>query len=438
MREEPPLTLHSFARAILHIDGDAFFASCEVAKNPKLRGKPVITGLERGIASALTYEAKARGVKRGMRVSDIRRICPDAVLLPSDYETYSLYSTRMYAIVRRYTPTVEEYSIDECFAELSGLRRPNRMSYGEMAQSIKHDLDSELGITFSVGLAPTKVLAKIASKWAKPSGLTVIPGNRAHLFLKDLPVGKVWNIGRQTEAYLATLGVRTALQFARRDEEWVSRHFTKPQREIWLELHGESVYRLETNEKHDYASISKTKTFTPPSRDRDFVFSQLSKNIENACIKARRHGLAARCAVIFLKTQDFRAEGLECSLSAASAVPGDVIRAIRPAFEKIFQQGREYRATGVILARLAEDRIRQPDLFGETIRIERMQGLYGQIDAISKRFGKHAVILGCSLPTFTRPQHEGERGAAAGEGRARIQGETKRKHLAIPFLGEVR
>lgn len=87
METESPLTLRSFPRAILHIDGDAFFANCEVAKNPRLKGKPVITGLERGIASALTYEAKARGVKRGMRISDIRRVCPDAVFLPSDYET---------------------------------------------------------------------------------------------------------------------------------------------------------------------------------------------------------------------------------------------------------------------------------------------------------------------------------------------------------------
>jgi len=436
METESPLTLRSFPRAILHIDGDAFFASCEVAKNPRLKGKPVITGIERGIASALTYEAKARGVKRGMRISEIRRVCPDAVFLPSDYETYSLYSTRMFNIVRRYTPTVEEYSIDECFAELTGLRCPNRMSYGEMAQGIKHDLDGELGITFSVGLAPTKVLAKIASKWQKPSGLTVIPGNRAHLFLKDLPVGKVWGIGGQTEAYLLAKGVRTALQFARKDEAWIRKHFTKPHWEIWQELRGESILRLETEEKHDYASISKTKTFTPPSRDRDYVFAQLSKNIENACIKARRHGLAARCAIIYLKTQDFRGEGMECSLSTATSIPCDIIQAIRPAYGRIFKQGNEYRATGVILTKLAEDRIRQPDLFGESLRIEKMQGLYGQIDAIAKKFGKHAVVLGSSLPTFTSPQHQGERGASAGEGRPKIQGETKRKHLAIPFLGE--
>lgn len=342
----------------------------------------------------------------------------------------------MFNIVRRYTPTVEEYSIDECFAEMTGLRRPNRMSYGEMAQSIKHDLDGELGITFSVGLAPTKVLAKIASKWQKPSGLTVIPGNRAHLFLKDLPVGKVWGIGGQTEAYLSSKGVRTALQFARMDETWIRKLFTKPHWEIWQELRGESVLDLETEEKHDYASISKTKTFTPPSRDRDYVFAQLSKNNENACIKARRHGLAARCAVIYLKTQDFKGEGMECSLSTTTSIPSDIILVIRPAFEKIFKQGQEYRATGVILTKLAEDRIRQPDLFGESLRIEKMQDLYGQIDAIAKKFGKHAVVLGSSLPTFTKPQHEGERGASAGEGRPKIQGETKRKHLAIPFLGE--
>jgi DNA polymerase IV len=97
----------------------------------------------------------------------------------------------LFAIVRRYTPDVEEYSIDECFADLTGLRRPLRMSYLEMAAKIKHELDTKLGFTFSVGLAPNKVVAKIASKWQKPSGLTAIPGRDIHLFLQELPVGKV-------------------------------------------------------------------------------------------------------------------------------------------------------------------------------------------------------------------------------------------------------
>src|SRR4051812_29555681 len=139
----------SFPRAILHIDGDCFFASVEVSKDPRLRGKPVITGKERGIVSACTYDVKRRGVKRGMRLDEARKICPDAIVLPSDYETYSLFSQRMYDIVRRYTPMVEEYSIDECFADLSGMRRVNRMTYENTALAIKEALQVELGITFS-------------------------------------------------------------------------------------------------------------------------------------------------------------------------------------------------------------------------------------------------------------------------------------------------
>jgi nucleotidyltransferase/DNA polymerase involved in DNA repair len=200
-----------------------------------------VTGKERGIAASMSYEAKAKGVTRGMRLFEIKKLCPDAVILPSDYETYSLLSQRMFAIVRRYTPDVEEYSIDECFADLTGLRRPLRMSYEDMAQQIKKDLDTELGFTFSVGLAPNKVVAKIGSKWVKPSGLTVIPGRRIHIFLQDYPVEKVWGIGAQTAALLAKRGVRTALQFARRNEVWVKKTLTKPFYQIWQELNGHYV-----------------------------------------------------------------------------------------------------------------------------------------------------------------------------------------------------
>jgi hypothetical protein len=125
-----------------------------------------------------------------------------------------------------------------------------------------------------------------------------------------------------------------------------------------------------------------------------------------------------------------------CALSVATAIPGDIIRVIRPAFDKIFKNGTEYRANGVILTKLSGDQITQLDLFGETLRIERMRELYSAIDDLAKKFGKHAVILGSSLPTFTKPQHGGERGSKADGGRPVIPGETKRKHLAIPFLGE--
>src|SRR2546428_68123 len=153
---ELPLPLHAFPRAILHIDGDAFFASCEQSRNPHLQGKPVITGKERGIVASMSYEAKARGVTRGMRLFEVRRVCPDAAILPSDYETYSLLSVRLFAIVRRYTPEVEESSIDECFADLTGLGRPPRPSLPQMGRRVKHELPTKLGGALFFRLGPHK------------------------------------------------------------------------------------------------------------------------------------------------------------------------------------------------------------------------------------------------------------------------------------------
>ena len=120
---DSPVSIASFPSAILHMDADAFFASVEQALNPSLRGKPVVTGKERGIIACANYQAKALGIKRGTPLFQARRICPSLVILPSDYESYSLFSRRMFNILRRFTPTVEEYSIDEAFADITGLRR---------------------------------------------------------------------------------------------------------------------------------------------------------------------------------------------------------------------------------------------------------------------------------------------------------------------------
>jgi DNA polymerase-4/DNA polymerase V len=389
-----PFILGSYPRAILHIDGDAFFASCEQAANPKLKGKPVVTGKERGIAASLSYEAKARGVVRGMRINDIKRVCPDVVLLPSDYETYSLLSQRFFAIVRRYTPDVEEYSIDECFADVTGLQRPQRASYAKIAARIKHDLDTDLGVTFSVGLAPNKVLAKIGSKWKKPSGLTAIPGRHIHRYLEHLPVEKVWGIGHNTTAFLAKHRIYTALEYARAPEEWVRGHLTKPFQQVWEELNGRYVLELDTNEKNSYASIQKMKTFTPPSSDPEFLFAQLAKNIENACIKARRYQLAAKGAVVFVRTQDFRDHGFEVRFSQHTNFPNEIIAAVRPLFPDLLHRGQRYRSTGVMLFGLEAAQHAQLDLFGESFRIEKMERLFQCVDAIKTKYGKHTLFLG--------------------------------------------
>jgi DNA polymerase IV len=435
---DQPLSISSFPRAILHIDGDAFFASCEQSRDPALQGKPVITGKERGIASSMSYEAKAKGVTRGMRLSEIKKVCPDAIFLPSDYETYSLLSKRFFEIVRRYTSDVEEYSIDECFADITGLRRPLRMSYPKIAEKIKADLDSELGFTFSVGLGPNKTIAKIASKWKKPSGLTIIPGYYIHQYLAKKYTEDIWGIGQMTSAYLKKERVNTALELARKSEDWIKDKFTKPIFETWQELNGKFILELETKEKDDYASIQKVKTFTPPSSDSQFIFSQLSKNIENACIKLRRHNLVAKSGVFFLKLQNFRFSGIEIKFSRPTSIPSDIVGIAKEHFNEMFESKNQYRATGIMLFKLGEDKNKQLDLFGEAVRAEEMTRLYESVDKVNQKFGKHTLFLGSSFWANKFSQHLGERGDSPQRKNLLLRGETKRKRLAIPmFVGKV-
>lgn len=430
----PPLTISTFPRAIIHIDGDAFFASCEQARDPKLRGKPVITGKERGIAASLSYEAKAWGVKRAMRLSDIKKLCPNVIMLPSDYETYSLLSQRFFSIVRRYTPDVEEYGIDECFADLTGLQRPFHMSYQKIAEQISRDLTRELGFTFSIGLGPNKSIAKIASKWNKPNGLTIIPGRDIHRYIDKLPVEKIWGIGHQTMSLLHKFDIKTALDFARYDEQWVQKHFYKPHQEIWQELNGRFVFELDATPKQSYQSIQKMRTFTPPSGNRDFIYSQLSKNIENACIKARRYELAAKAIIIFLRTQDFRDCGYKIRFSRPTNFPNEILKVMSNAFDTLFDSKQLYRTTGAILLRLDAVDNNQLDLFGESLKIEKMARIFAAVDRLKQKYGKHTVYLGASFLANTHVQHDNDRGALPQRKLDLFRGENFRKRLNIPSI----
>jgi DNA polymerase-4/DNA polymerase V len=432
--DNQPLTIHSWPRAILHLDADAFFASCEQAIHPELRGKPVITGKERGIVAAASYEAKPRGVKRGMSLYEVKKVCPDIVILPSDYETYSLFSLRMFEILRRFSPDVEGYSIDEAFVELTGLRRSFHGSYGMIAQKMQETVGAELGLTVSVGLSITKVLAKIGSKHKKPHGLTIIPGRDIHLYLKDLPVEKVWGIGPNTAAFLRKFGIVTALHFAKKDEHFIKNHLSKPYQEIWHELNGRSVYPVTTEEKSSYQSISKAKTFTPPSNDETFIFAQLAKNLENACIKARRYNLAATKLIIFLRTKEFRNTGIELKLSRPTAYPSDLFGPLREGFKRIYELYSFYRQTGIVLAGLVSETGVQYTLFDDPARIEKMSRIYHAVDDLSRKFGKYTVCHAAILPTKIQTQHEGERGDVPQRITHLFRGENRRQRLGLPLL----
>jgi len=429
-----PIMIHSWPRAIMHIDADAFFASCEQAIHPELKGKPVITGKERGIVAAASYEAKNRGVERGMRLFEAKKVCPDVIMLPSDYETYSLFSVRMFEILRRFSPVVEEYSIDEAFVDLTGLRRLYHSSYKDIAFKIQEEVEKELGITVSVGVSLTKVLAKAASKHKKPHGLTMIPGRDIHTCLAALPVGKVWGIGPNTTELLNKYGVRTALDFARKDESFVNKYLSKPYHEVWDELNGRSVYPVTTAERAAYKSISKTKTFTPPSTDETFIFGQLSRNIENACIKARRHKLSAGVLILYLKTQDFRHHGVELKLTRPTSYPLELLSMAREGFKEIYRKSALYRATGVVLAGLVPENSVQLTLFDNPTRIEKLSRLYSAIDLLSGMFGKHTVQHVSSLPTMLQRQHEGDRGDVPKRKTELFKGENRRQRIGVPLL----
>lgn len=429
-----PLTVSSWPSAIAHLDADAFFASCEQAVHPELRGRPVITGRERGIVAAASYEAKARGIKRGMRLFEIKKLCPDAVIVPSDYETYSLFSLRMFEILRRFSPDVEEYSIDEAFIDLTGLRRSFHGPYGLIARKMQEAVEKELGITVSIGVSLTKVLAKIGSKHRKPRGITLIPGRDIHRYLDGLPAGKVWGIGPNTEALLSKFGIRTALQFAKADEGFVEKRLSKPFREIWHELNGRSVYPVSTESKDGCQSISKMRTFTPPSSDEGFVFAQLARNLENACIKARRHGLSAGGLVVFLRRQDFRDEGVQMKLSRPSAYPAELFEPLRAGFGKIYRPKTPYRQTGVVLTGLVPERTAQYSLFDDINKVQKMVRIYDAIDRLSGKFGKYAVHHAASLPTELQARHEGRRGDVPVRKTALFRGENERQRLGLPVL----
>lgn len=392
-----PMVIRKFPRAIIHVDGDSFFVACELTKRPDLVGKPVVTGHERGIATAMSMEAKRLGVTRGMPVAKIMREFPQVVILPSDYESYALYSKRMTDIIRRYTPDVEEYSIDECFADITGLRRPLGMSYQEIARAIKRDLQSELGMTFSVGLSVNKVLAKAASNSKKPDGLAVVPGYKIGELLRDLPVGKIWGIGPNTGVYLEKLGIKTALELAAKTPEFIKTYLTKPTAEIWQELRGVFVMPLALGKKTEYKSIMKTHTFAPASSDRHTIFAELSTNIEGACARLRGHNLYAKEIVFYLKGQDFRHYGREISLSVPVCVPEKILEVVADNFDKVFKKGKMYRATGIILKKITPAESTTRDLFGEFAKAERVSELYKEIDALAEKFGRPVVTLTSSM-----------------------------------------
>lgn len=389
-------------KVLLHMDGDAFFVGVEVAKNPKLKGLPVVTGEERGIVSALSYEAKALGIVRGMPIFKLKKEFPQVIILAGDYASYAKYSSMMFDIVRRYADDVEEYSIDECFADLTGLTRPLKMSYLEIAQRIKKEVNKELNLSVTIGLAPTKVLAKVASKWVKPNGLTVITRETMRDFLAEMDIEKIWGIGPRTSKKLIQEGIITAQDFIDKDISWVKEHYSAPYETIWKELHGISVMKLNADAKDTYSSIQKTRTFHPSTNDKIFLLSQLSKHIEEACAKARHYDLTPKKISFFLKDRDFNYSIRSVTLDVPTNSPEVLADIAAIELDKIHKRGILYRTCGVTLHELCVHYKAQGNLFGNADMADKFEAIHRQLDILESKLGKKVVHLGSTHNALTR------------------------------------
>ncbi len=296
-------------RPILHVDMDAFFASVEQRDRPELRGRPVIVGAgphERGVVSTCSYEARRFGVHSAMPSREAFRLCPQGVFLPPDGARYMAASARVFEIFDRYTPLVQGLSCDEAFLDVSGAERLFGDSV-EIARRIRADIARELHLTASVGVAPNKFLAKVASDLDKPDGLTVVPddpdGIRA--FLAPLPVGRIFGVGRVTGETLAAAGIRTIGDLQRADAAALARRLgARAAAELRALAFGVDSREVET--EREEKSISREHTFPEDTSDRALVLETLLELASDVAAQVRAAGKWAATAHYKLRTDDFR------------------------------------------------------------------------------------------------------------------------------------
>ena len=423
------INIKSWPQAIAHLDADAFFVGVEQALHPELKGKSVITGAERGMVIALSYEAKACGVKRGMPVSEVTHICPDCILLPTDYESCLLFSKRIFTILKQYTPCIEEYSIDEGFFDLTGTRRMHHKDYKEIAKDIQQTIYQELGLSVSIGVSLSKSLAKLCSQLRKPAGITAVKGRHIHLLLNNTPLEKVWGFGPNTVALLQKHGLKTALDFVRKPCEWADRLLGKVGREIWLELQGCYTYRVQPHKKTAQASIQKMQTFAPASKDYAYVKARALRNLESACSKARHMNLAAKRLSITLRTQQFDDFSIGIKLTRASASPLELNEAFNYLFAEAYKPGCKYRATGITLAELDGNSSLQFGLFENNQRTANNIHMFEAVDTLANKFGKDTVFLADGLQLknsvqVTKPERQ----------KKHLPGENAKQRIGMPLL----
>jgi nucleotidyltransferase/DNA polymerase involved in DNA repair len=402
-------------RVIIHLDMDAFFASVEQRDNPGLRGKPVVVGADpqggegRGVVSTCSYEAREYGIHSAMPISEAYRRCPHAVFLPVDGGRYSEESRRIRRVLGRFTPHLQFVSIDEGYMDVSGtvhLFGGKRAT----AEKIQRTVAQETGLTASLGVAPCKLVAKIASDLEKPRGLTICEPGEEQRFLAPLPVKRLPGVGPKMQQGLAARGVRTIGDLA---------ELTREQLEAEFGEHGLSLYRkargIDTSPVSgggEVKSIGHEHTFGEDTSDLDELHSMLMHLCEKTARRVRKSEKRGCTVTTKIRFEDFRTLTRQCTLEEPVVDAGRLYRVALGNLDDIHIGRRKVRLIGVQVSgfeRGAAAAGHQTSLFGPPpgeVSEDRRLKIARAIDAVKDRFGEDALQRGLSLRR--RAQDRGE------------------------------
>ena len=371
-------------RTIIHVDMDAFFAAIEQREHPEYRGKPVIVGglSSRGVVSTASYEARQSGVHSAMPMETARRRCPDGIFVQGSYALYAAVSAEIFAIFRRYSPLVEPLSIDEAFLDVTGMEllTPSPRDY---AEKLKTEILQKTALVASVGIAPNKFLAKLASDLEKPDGLVEIRAEEAAALLAPLSVRRLWGVGKRTEEKLAALGLKTIGDMQRTDEKRLARAVgIRAAHALKALSFGRDDRSVEPD--REAKSIGKEVTFERDLESPEEAERALLALAEKVGWRLRLAGVSARTIQLKLRRADFTTFTRSRTLFEATAHDEPIFQTVRDLFRELGVK-RGIRLLGVTGENF------EPSAMPSLFRDEKKERLYGAIDALKKRFGENII-----------------------------------------------
>ena len=351
-------------RLIFHIDLDAFFAAVEEIEQPELRGKPIVVGGQadgRGVVASANYAARKFGVRSAMPTAQALRRCPQEVVVPPRHTLYKSYSRRVMAIFQRFSLVMEQISIDEAFLDMTG-RIPPQDSPVAVARQLQQQVENELGLSASVGVASNKLVAKIASDFKKPHGITQVPPGTEAAFLFPLPVRKLWGVGPKTAAELAAMGVETIGQLAQLSAENLVALFGSHGAAMHRHAHGIDDRPVQTARRTK--SISQETTFREDVSDAEFLRQTLASMSEKLADRLQKKDITARTVTLKLRYSDFSTVTRSITHDPPTASAADIARYARFLLEKHWQLHRPLRLVGLGVSQFVRG-AHQPKLFDD-------------------------------------------------------------------------